>query len=123
LKSWRNKTTWILVPALASCLIGATVNAGVAKSTQAEQVEAIGERKRLPSNEELPTSMRRSQRNQSQSILRCWQNGQLIFDERNWRTRGGGAPGLDLYSNDGRFRGLRLMQFGETFCALQHGGR
>lgn len=111
------------MPALATCLIGVTVNAGVAKSTQAEQVEVIAERKRLQSDEELPPSIRRNPGKQSLSILRCWQNGELIFDERNWRTRVGSTPGLDLYSDDGRFRGLRLMQFGETFCTLQHGDR
>lgn len=123
MKSWRSKTTRVLLPALALGLICASAQAGVAKSAQSEQVEAIAERKRMPSNKELPTSSDRSDRNQSISVLRCWQNGQLIFDERDWKTKGGGTAGLDLYKSKGRHRSLRLMQFGETFCALKHGAR
>ena len=68
LKSQWNKSAWVLVPALACSLIGAGAQAGVTKSAQAEQVEAIGERQRMPSDKELPTSIDRSQRNQSKSV-------------------------------------------------------
>jgi len=56
------------------------------------------------------------------SVLRCWQNGRLIFEEKNWRPSraGAGLPGSILKSSEARFDTLRLSSFGnETFCYLK----
>ncbi|MCB1787528.1 MAG: hypothetical protein H6953_06740 [Chromatiaceae bacterium] len=85
------------------------------------QVEPAGdELQRASGKQELPTSVDKSQRNASDSVIRCWQNGRLIVDERDWKTRGNDLSGPELYSNSGKHGKLRLMQFGETFCALKY---
>jgi hypothetical protein len=56
------------------------------------------------------------------SVLRCWQDGRLIFEETNWRPgrAGAGLPGSILKSSDAQFDTLRLSAFGnETFCYLK----
>lgn len=56
------------------------------------------------------------------SVLRCWQNGRLIFEEKDWRPSraGAGLPGPILKSSEAQFDTLRLSGFGnETFCYLK----
>jgi hypothetical protein len=56
------------------------------------------------------------------SILKCWQKGRLLFEEKNWRPTAkamAALPGPVLHSTDGRFDSLHLGDFGETFCFLK----
>jgi F0F1-type ATP synthase membrane subunit c/vacuolar-type H+-ATPase subunit K len=56
------------------------------------------------------------------SMLKCWQKGQLLFEEKNWRPTAkslAALPGPVLQSTDGRFDTLHLANFGETFCFLK----
>ena len=70
---------------------------------------------------ELPTQLNRSQRNDSQSIMQCWQRGQLIVDERDWEVASRpSGDGQQFKSTAGTFGKLQLMPFGETFCTYRY---
>jgi hypothetical protein len=85
-----------------------------------EMVEPEVDPERAARDYELPTSVAESQRNKSDSIIQCWQEGRLVLDERGWSMQGAGIAGSELRSDSGRFARLKLMQFGETFCALKY---
>lgn len=54
------------------------------------------------------------------SELKCWQNGKLIFDERNWYSDRAAFPGVQLKSQGSEFDTMWLSNFGaETFCYLK----
>ena len=99
--------------------------AGVSKldNMAAATVVPNEERSRSGGVHELATSLEKSERNQSDSIMQCWQYGRLIMDERDWEARNLDSSGPLLYSGTGRHARMRLMQFGDTFCALRYDGR
>ncbi len=122
MKSLCNKRELVLVPVLALALWGPAAQAGVSKAPVAatEMVEPEVDPERAAKDYELPTSVAASQRNKSESIIKCWQEGRLVLDERGWRMQGAGISGSELRSDSGRFAKLKLMQFGETFCTLKY---
>ena len=127
MKSLSNKlsgaVTALLVLGFSSTATTAGVSTMDSMAGMPAQVQPGGELQRAAGNAELPTSQDRSQRNQSDSIMQCWQYGRLIMDERDWDARGNEMPGPVLYSGSGQHAKLRLMQFGDTFCALKYGDR
>jgi hypothetical protein len=68
---------------------------------------------------ELPTSRASSDRNARDAELKCWQHGQLIYQDVDWRTGARPLPGPVLNSPTGRYGRLQLSDFGETFCILK----
>ena len=68
----------------------------------------------------MPTSSAKSTRNKSDSEIKCWQEGRLVLDERDWQMQGAAVSGTDLRSASGQFAKLKLMQFGDTFCMLKY---
>lgn len=117
----------LILPLCILGLVSTVALAGVSKmggtSAGAAQTVPGGEPQRAPGDTELPTSLDKSKRNQSDSVIRCWQEGRLIFDERNWNAAEEAAAGPVLYSTGGSHSNLRLMQFGDTFCTLKYGPR
>ncbi len=118
------------------CMLRACLLLGLCSSVAGAGASRIAERAAAPTtvapNEdrvrsdgvhELPTSLERSERNRPESILQCWQYGRLIIDERNWEARNLDSSGPLLYSSGGRHDRMRLMQFGDTFCALRYGAQ
>lgn len=124
MKSLSNKVRTALIPLLLLGGYLAPSMAGVSKFegsvANAAQIEPAGEPQRAGGNEELPTSVDQSQRNASDSVIRCWQYGRLIIDERDWTTRGDEFSGPVMYSKSGYHGKMRLMQFGDTFCAHKY---
>lgn len=78
------------------------------------------ERQRPATDREMPTSQNNSTRNQARSVLKCWQYGKLIVEERDWMPgKRSNLPGPVLHARGGRFDSLQLGDFGETFCFLK----
>jgi hypothetical protein len=49
----------------------------------------------------------------SEKLLRCWQEGQLISTDRGWRPQD--KQGIEATFKNGS-QGMYLYDFGETFC-------
>ena len=117
----------MLVPCLILGISSPVAGAGVSKLENMAAAPATvvpnEERSRSGGVHELATSLERSERNQSDSIMQCWQYGRLIMDERDWEARNLDSSGPLLYSGTGRHARMRLMQFGDTFCSLKYDGR
>ena len=100
------------------------VSAPAASGAVSDTTEPSSQRQRPPGDREFPTSRESSERNRSDSVIKCWQFGRLILDEDNWKTTDPGIAGPVLHADSGRFSKLKLMQFGDhTFCTLKHGAR
>jgi hypothetical protein len=112
-----------LLLGLCSSVAGAGVSKIADMAAAPVPVVPNEERARSGGVHELPTSLERSERNRSESIMQCWQYGRLIIDERDWEARNLDSSGPLLYSSDGRHARMRLMQFGDTFCALRYGAQ
>jgi hypothetical protein len=124
LKSLSTNLRGMLLPSLILAICSPVTHAGVSKlnmlAAAPAAVVANEERAQSGSPHELATSLERSQ---SDSIMQCWQYGRLIMDERNWEARNLDSSGPQLYSSAGRHAKMRLMQFGDTFCALKYDAR
>jgi len=68
----------------------------------------------------LPAPTNQSERNASNSIIQCWQDGRLIVVERDWEAGGLDLAGPLFQSKANRYGRLRLMQFGDTFCTVKY---
>jgi hypothetical protein len=56
------------------------------------------------------------------TVLKCWQKGNLIFSEQNWRLTPQSLAGLSgpvFRSGGGAYGTLYLANFGDTFCFLK----
>jgi hypothetical protein len=117
----------MLTPFLIIGICSPVAGAGVSKLDNMAAATATvvpnEERSRSGGVHELATSLGESERNQSDSIMQCWQYGRLIMDERDWEARNLDSSGPLLYSGTGRHARMRLMHFGDTFCALRYDGR
>jgi hypothetical protein len=126
LKSSPNNSAARIALGVILTLGSITASAGVAKSATplpANQFMAVAEMEptRDGTPRELPTSLTRSERNQFDSSIQCWQYGQLIIDERDWVVEGADLRGPLLRSKAGSPAKLRLEQFGDTFCSMKYG--
>lgn len=126
MKSKSSNTASGIAMGVILALGSAAVCAGVEKSASplaASQFMAVAENggTRDGTPRELPTSATRSVRNQSDSVIQCWQYGQLIIDERDWVVEGADLPGPVLRSKANAPTKLRLVQFGDTFCSMKYG--
>jgi len=122
----RSATARALVLALGcwSAAAPGGVSAPAGSGADYDTVEPATNRQRPHGDREFPTSREASERNQADSVIKCWQYGRLILDEDNWKTADPGVPGPVLRADSGRFSRLKLMQFGDnTFCTLKHGAR
>lgn len=107
---------------------GGTVSAGVAPSEMAlsqaresYQHDTLREKQRPTTGDQELATTNGVDRG-TNSVLRCWQHGRLIFEEKNWRPSraSAGLSGPILRSSDARFDSLQLSEFGnETFCYLK----
>jgi hypothetical protein len=127
LKSLFDKPAGALALLLATGCWATTAPAGVsalaAASADHEAIKPAGERQRPSGDRELPTTREASQRNQADSVIKCWQYGRLILDEPDWKGHASSLPGPVLESDNGRYARMKLMPFGNTFCTLKQGGR
>ena len=128
MKSRSDRSASALALALALGCASTAASAGVsslaAARTDYDPPQATGDRQRPPNDRELTTSRKASERNRSESVIKCWQFGRLILDEDNWKLPDPGIAGPVLHADTGRFSRLKLMQFGDhTFCTLKHGPR
>ncbi len=97
------------------------VSAPASSSTgTAKVVVPTDENQRPPGEDELPTAKNSSQRVRASSVIKCWQDGRLIFNEHNWKPAGQSGISDTLFnSNSDPHARLQLMQFGDTFCMLK----
>lgn len=125
LKSSSNKTAAALVPVLVLAgVLSPTLHAGVSKlagtGALAEQIESTDKVKLQPNGRELPTSAAKSKQNRPNSVFQCWQEGNLLLDERDWKLQGSTMSSVDFSSDSGRFAKLKLIRVGDTFCTLKY---
>jgi len=127
LKSSSNRSAPALALLMVLGLWGSAAPGGVsargATGVGYDPVEPAGERQRPSGDREFPTSRETSQRNRSDSVIKCWQYGRLILDEPDWKAADPGTAGPVLHAEQGPYARMKLMQFGHTFCTLKQGAR
>lgn len=104
---------------LGILVLASAANGGVVQSAQdaaGEKVVGAPERQRPVGEKELPRPHTSVSPGAAESAVKCWQNGRLIFEERNWRASTGPLPGTAMVSGSNGGGRLQLMPFGETFC-------
>jgi len=102
---------------LSALTLPAAAVAGFALASAKADPPPSDERQRPGNQEKLP-QMATKPENRDRSVVKCWQYGRLIVDERNWSPGYSNQTGV-TFRSDGHFRDLRLMQFGDTFCIFK----
>ncbi len=102
---------------LSALTLPAAAVAGFALASAKADPPPSDERQRPGNNEKLP-QMAKHPENQDRSVVKCWQYGRLILDERNWAPGYSNQTGV-TFRAEGHFRDMRMMQFGDTFCVFK----
>ena len=115
--------------AAVALLLGAwtAVALGGVSSTdlpESEEVKVVpsGDRQRPAGDRELAAVEVRGRDGRARAVMKCWQEGRLIFEELDWESAGAKDLGAGpvLRSHAGDYGRMQLMAFGETFCYLKH---
>ena len=126
MKSTLIKTAGYGAVALSLGLLSVTASGGFT-SLNARQASVAephgGEQQRPAGDRELPASRDKSPRYDARPVVKCWQEGRLIFEEHDWHGGTGILPGPVLRSTAGDFGTLHLSDFGETFCIIKNDPR
>jgi len=95
-----------------------------AAADNSEKVEPTDERQRPPGDSELPMTQNNSKSPTASSVIKCWQYGRLIVDERNWQAARVETPESAAFrSESGSYNKLKLLHFGDTFCLMKQAAR
>ena len=93
---------------------------GSASANNHKKVEPAEERQRPPGDRELPATQNGAKHYEASSVIKCWQYGRLIVDERDWKPSRENIPGSTIFhSQNGRYSKLRLLHFGDAFCLMK----
>lgn len=74
------------------------------------------------SNRQPPPGLNRPDRNAASSVLKCWQKGELILHEIDWKPAPGflnAAAGMSFVSKQKQHSKMHWLELGETFCVIR----